>query len=442
MTCDVDNVDNLTAVFVRVIILYMAKKKSSSKRRQPKIYLDCAATTPVDQKVLKAMQPYFSDKFGNAGSIHSFGQEAQIAIDEARQKTADFLGCSSQEIIFTGSATEADNLAILGLIQALKKRKREGEKIHIISSFIEHKAVLSPLGWLEEAFGKGGGLEKEKDVKVAYLPVSPEGIIDIESLEKEIIPETDLVSVMYANNEMGAIQPIKKIGALIEKINKDKEHPIFFHTDAVQAANYLDCEVNNLKVDLMTLSGHKIYGPKGVGALYVRKGVPLAPLIYGGDQEWGLRAGTENAAAIVGFGEAIAAIAAASRRLSAISRIEKLRNKLIDGILYKIPDSKLNGPLPGKDRLPNNANISFQGIEGESIVISLDMEGVAVSTGSACTSKALKPSHVLVAMGLAEEWTHSSIRFSLGKYTTAKEINYVIRILPSIVKRLRSISGR
>lgn len=412
--------------------MYMAKKKI-------KIYLDCAATTPVDPKVLKAMQPYFSGKFGNAGSIHSFGQEAQIAIDEARQKIADFLGCSSQEIILTGSATEADNLAICGLIQALKKRKREGEKIHIITSFIEHKAVLSPVGYLEEAFGKGGGLEKEKDVKVTYLPVSPEGIIDIGSLEKEIIPETDLVSIMYANNEMGAIQPIKKIGALIEKINKDKEHPIFFHTDAVQAANYLDCKVDNLKVDLLTLSGHKIYGPKGVGALYARKGVPLAPLIHGGDQEWGLRAGTENAAAIVGFGTAIAAI---SHQPSAIGRIEKLRNRFIDGILYKIPDSKLNGPLPGKDRLPNNANISFQGIEGEGIVISLDMEGVAVSTGSACTSKALKPSHVLTAMGMEPEWTHSSIRFSLGKYTTAKEIDYVIRILPGIVERLRKISGR
>lgn len=421
-------------------MVYMAKKKS-------KIYLDYAATTPVDPKVLKAMEPYFSDKFGNAGSIHGFGQEAQIAIDEARQKIADFLGCAGQEIIFTGSATEANNLAIKGLIQGLKKRKREGEKIHIITSQIEHKAVLAPIKYLEEIFGKGGGLEREKDVKVTYLPPDNQGIVSIDNIEKEITPETDLVSIMYANNEVGSIQPIKQIGCLIEKLNKDKEHPIFFHTDAVQAANYLDCEVDNLKVDLLTLSAHKIYGPKGISALYVRKGVPLSSLIKGGGQEWGLRAGTENVAAIVGFGEAIKQITnhkfyPERSRGTQITKIEKLRDKLVDGILYKIPDSRLNGPLPGKDRLPNNANISFQGIEGEGIVISLDMQGVAVSTGSACTSKALMPSHVLIAMGMEPEWTHSSIRFSLGKYTTAKDIDYVIKILPGIVGRLRKISGR
>jgi len=394
-------------------------------RQRPKIYLDYAATTPIDEKVLRAMGPYFEERYGNPASIHSWGQEAQVAIDKAREQAAKFLNCKSSEIAFTGSASESNNLAIRGLIKALKRRKRAGEKVHIITSEIEHKAVLETCHDLE----KDG-------IKISYVPVGRDGIVNLDDLRAKITPETDLVSVMYVNNETGIIQPIKKIGRLVEKINKTKEHRIFFHTDAVQAANWLSCDVDELKVDLLTLSGHKIYGPKGVGILYIRQGTPVSPLITGGDQEWGLRAGTENVANIVGMGTAVAQIT--NYKLQ-ITKIKKLRDKLIMRVL-KIPGSKLNGEP--KTMAPHIANFSFRGVEGEGLVISLDQEGIAASTGSACTSRALLPSHVLMAMGLSELEAHSSLRVSLGKYTTAREIDIFLKTLSKVVERLRKISGR
>ncbi len=398
--------------------------------KQQRIYFDYAATTPLDAGVLEKMMPYFKDKYGNPSSLHKFGREASAAIDEAREKVANFLGCKPMEIIFTGSATESDNLAIRGLIQKLKREKRQGEKIHIITSQIEHKAVLETCNDLE----KGG-------IKITYLPVGPDGLINLDDLEAEITPETDLISIMYANNEVGAVQPIKKIGQIIQKINQNKEHRLYFHTDAVQAANWLDLKVDELGVDLLTLSGHKIYGPKGVGVLYIKENVKISSTVTGGDQEFGLRAGTENVAGIVGIGEAIEQIKSASWRTK-IQTVKKLKDKIVADILVKIEGSKLNGPDNPEDKLPNIANFSFEGVEGEALVLSLDQEGIATSTGSACTSQALTPSHVLMAMGLSDLEAHSSLRISLGKYTTMQEINYFLSVLPGVVERLRRISGR
>jgi cysteine desulfurase len=396
---------------------------------QKKVYLDYAATTPLDKDVLKKMLPYLKEKYGNPSSIHKLGRETSAAIDNARIQVAKFLGCKETEIIFTGSASESDNLAIRGLIKSLKQRKRQGEKIHIIASRIEHKAVLETCN----------DLEKE-GIRVTYLPVGLDGIINIDDLEAEITPETDLITIMYANNEMGAIQPIKKIGQIIKKLNQNKEHRIYFHIDAVQTANWLDLNVNELGVDLLTLSGHKIYGPKGVGVLFVGENVKISPIITGGAHEFNLRAGTENVAGIVGMGEAINQIK--NEKLKIKNKIEKLRDKLVADVLIKVPGSKLNGPTKDEDKLPNIANFSFEGCEGEALVIYLDQEGIAVSTGSACTSQALTPSHVLMAMGLSDLEAHSSLRVSLGKYTTLQEINYFLKVLPKTVERLRKISGR
>jgi len=398
----------------------MAKKK--------RIYFDYAAAAPLDKNVLKKMMPYLKDKYGNPSSIHKFGQEASEAIDEAREKVAKFLGCKSSEIIFTGSASESDNLAIGGVIKAIRRQKQAGEKIHVITSRIEHKAILETLKDLER-----------EGVKVSYLPVGRDGIINLDDLKAEITPETDLISIMYANNEMGAIQPIKKIGQIVAEINKKEEHPVYFHTDAVQAAQWLNCNVDYLGVHLLTLSAHKIYGPKGVGLLYVKEGTPIVPLIAGGKHEWGLRAGTENVAGIVGMGVAITEIK--NQKLK-IKNIERLRNKLVQGVLKNVQGSKVNGPKIPDQGLSNIVNFSFSGVEGESLVIALDQAGFAVSTGSACTSQALLPSHVLLAMGLSEIDSHSSLRVSLGKYTTLQEINQFIKTLPRIVERLRKISGR
>jgi cysteine desulfurase len=393
-----------------------------------RIYLDYAATTLIDSMVLKKMAPYLGDKYGNPSSIHKFGQEANDAVNIAREKIAKFLNCKATEIVFTGSASESDNLAIRGLIKALKRKKQAGERIHIVTTKIEHKAVLETCKDLE----KDG-------IRVTYLPVGLDGLINLDDLKAEITPETDLVTVMYANNEMGAIQPIKRIGHIIAEINKNKEHHTYFHVDAVQAANWLNCKVDELKVDLLTLSAHKIYGPKGVGILYVKEGTPILPLITGGSHEWGLRAGTENVAGIVGMGEAIDKIKNSKLK---IKNMELLRDGLVKGVLENIQGSKLNAPRKPEDKLPNIVNFSFLGVEGESLVIALDQEGIAVSTGSACTSTALLPSHVLIAMGLIELDAHSSLRVSLGKYTTAKEIDYFIKVLPKVVEKLRKISGR
>jgi len=421
-------------------------------------YLDYAATTPLDPRVLKVMLPFLKLDYGNPSSVHSVGQKAAEAVEKSRERLASFLNCSKEEIVFTGSATEANNLAIFGLV---KKIQTLGFKSHIITSEIEHHAVIEPFKILEK-----------QGIEVTYLSVDSEGRISFSDIEKAMKENTVLVSIMYANNEIGTIQPIKQIGELIKNNKKklpstDYQIP-FFHTDAVQAVNYLDCDVNKLGVDLFTLSGHKIYGPKGVGALYIRKGTPMSPIIYGGGQESGLRSGTENVAGIVGLGEAVNQIKKQKSRLRQChstlrvsdhsiqrisdsmnsmsfggraknKKIQRLRDKLIAGILKTIPGAKLNGSA--KDRLPNNANFSFKGAEGEAMVIALDQKGIAVSTGSACSSKSLEPSHVLMALGLSEEEAHTSLRVTLGRGTKEQDIIKILKELPSIVKKLREISG-
>jgi len=402
-------------------------------KNKTKIYLDYAATTPLDKKVFKIIRPYFYNKFGNPSSIHQWGQEAQIAIDKSRNQVAKFLNSRNSEIVFTGSASESNNLAIRGLLKNLKARKSKKnpstdleQEIHIIASKTEHKSVLNTCKDIEN-----------QDIKVTYLSVNKDGIINIKELKDNITPETRLISIAYVNNETGAIQPIIEIGKILEQINKNRKNKIFFHTDAVQAANWIDCDIKKLKVDLLTLSGHKIYGPKGVGILYIKQDTPVSSVITGGDQEGKIRAGTENVANIVGMGFALEQIKKQNK-----TQTQKLRDKLIKEILSKISNSSLNCPQKKEKRAPHIANFSFNGVEGESLVLGLDQEGIGVSTGSACTSQALKPSHVLKAMGLSDLQAHSSLRISLGKHTTDKEINYFLRILPKVVKRLRKISGR
>lgn len=397
-----------------------------------KIYLDYAATTPVDSKILKAILPYLKKNFGNPSSIHHFGQRALLAMEEARKKVADFLGCQPEEIFFTGSATEANNLAVLGLVKALKQSGKLIGKAHIITTKIEHHAILEPCRHLEK-----------QGIEITYLQPGQDGMVKISDVEKSIKENTVLVSIMYVNNEIGVIQPIAEIGRMLS--DKGKKNKIYFHTDAVQAVNYLDCNAQNLGCDLLSLSGHKIYGPKGVGAIYVKKGTPIEPLIYGGGQEGGLRSGTENVAWIAGLGEAIEQIqkdplgtGEPKIRIKSII-IKKLRDKLIAGVLKSIPNSSLNGSRVY--RIPNNANFSFKGVEGEAVVIALDQEGIAVSTGSACSSKSLEPSHVILGLGLSEEEAHSSLRVTLGKYTSEGEIEALLKTLPKVIKKLRKISG-
>ena len=398
-----------------------------------KIYLDHAATTPMDKKVLDKMMPYFSQKFGNPSSIHQFGQEALEAVNKARQQVADFLDCSSPEIVFTSGATESNNMTIKGIIKASNIRNP-----HIITSSIEHHCVLNSC---KEA-------EKE-GVEISYLKVDKYGIINLEDLKNAIKENTILISIMYANNEVGTIEPIAEIGEILGKINLEREKnklpKIYFHTDAVQAINYLDCDVDNLGVDLLSLSGHKIYGPKGVGVLYIKQGTKIKSIQNGGEQENNLRAGTHNVPGIVGLGEAIFLIPVETRQRlvsttgNKIKEIKKLRDYFIDEVLKNIPDSQLNGSE--EFRLPHNINISFKGVEGESLLMMLDQEGIAVSTGSACSSTSLEPSHVLTAMGIPPEIAHASIRFTLGKETTKEELNYVLKILIKKIKKLREISG-
>ncbi len=377
-----------------------------------KIYLDYAATTPIDKDVKKEMLPFLTEKFGNPSSLHDFGQEALLAIDDAREKVADFLNAESREVVFTSSATEANNLAILGTLE-------KGD--HAITSSFEHKAVLEPF--------------KKRGNDVDYIPVYKNGIVKTEDAFKKIKENTKLISIMYVNSEVGTIQPIKEIGEGIKKLNKNRKNKIVFHTDASQAANYLSCDVNELNVDLLTLSGHKIYGPKGAGVLFVREGIKLSPIFYGASQERGLSSGTENVPAIVGLGSAILNI-----KKNDIKETRRLRDKLIDSVLNNIVGAKLNGDR--EKRIPNNVNISFNGVEGESLMIALNREGVAVSTGSACASHSLSPSYVLLALGLSHEEAHSSLRITLGRMTTEKEIDYFLEKLPTIVYKLRKISGR
>lgn len=389
-----------------------------------KIYLDYAATTPVDPKVFEAMKPYLMEDFGNASSAHWFGQKARQGLDKARGEVAEFLGCKPEEVIFNSGATESNNLAIKGIIYKISNNQKTISKPHIITSKIEHHCVLDTCKNLEET----------NLAEVSYLDVNKEGLVEISEIEKTIKENTVLVSIMYANNEIGTVQPIEEIGKLIRKLNQSREKKIYFHTDAVQAANYLNCNVNFLGVDLLSISAHKFYGPKGVGVLYIRKGTPIKKIQDGGAHEYDLRAGTYNIAGIVGLGKAITMIDSQTAQ-----RIKKLRDKMVEEVLKLIPNSKLNGSR--EHRLQNNANFSFPGAEGESIMMALDQEGIAVSTGSACASENLQPSHVLTALKLEPEDSHTSIRVSLGKYTKEEEIERFLEVLPKVVERLRQISG-
>ena len=389
-----------------------------------KIYLDYAATTPVDEKVLSEMMPYFSQKFGNSSSAHSFGTEALEAAEKARLQVADFLNCNQSEIIFTSGATESNNWAVNGIIKASQIKNP-----HIITSSIEHHCVLNSF----KAAEKNGA-------EASYLKVDKDGLVNVEDVRKAIKENTILISIMYANNEIGTIEPIAEIGELLKEVNLEREKSnlpqIYFHTDAVQAMNYLDCDVKKLGVDLLSLSGHKIYGPKGIGALYIKQGTKIKSIQYGGGHEFGKRAGTHNTPGIVGLGKAISLIPENRRKTE---EIKKLRDYLIDEILKNIPNSSLNGSR--EFRLPHNANISFSGVEGESLLMLLDQEGIFISTGSACSSASLDPSHVLIATKTSPELSHSSIRFTLGKETTREEINYVLKVLIEKVEKLRKISG-
>jgi len=391
-----------------------------------RIYLDYAATTPVDKAVFEVMKPYFSEKYGNASSVHQFGQEAAFAIVNARHQLAEFLNCQPSEIIFTSGATEGNNAVIKGIGASRDLTKKIGSRPHIIISAIEHECVLAATEFLI----------KQEIAEATFLPVNKSGLIEVSELEKSIKPNTVLVSVMYANNEIGTIQPIAQIGELIKRVNQNRENKIAFHTDAVQGINYLDLDVQKLGVDFLTLSGHKFYGPKGIGVLYVRSGNKFDKFMHGGQQEFGLRSGTHNTPGIVGLGEAISLV----KKNSAHNKeLQVLRDKLINGIQQKISHAFLNGSTD--NRLPNNVNFRFEGVEGEAILVSLDLEGIGVSTGSACASKSLEPSYVLLALGLSHLDAHSAIRFSLGRYTTEAEIDRVLEVLPPIIERLRGISG-
>jgi cysteine desulfurase len=403
------------------------------------IYLDHSATTPVDKKVLAAMLPYFDKNFGNPSSIHSFGQKAIAGVDRAREQAAEFLHCSSDEIIWTSGATESNNLALRGIVKAAIASGVK--KPHIIISAVEHDAILEPARELEA-----------EGVEITRLKVDQTGKIFLEDLEKAIKENTVLVSIMYVNSEVGIIQPIREIGKIIKKINEKrfsywqkegsaKKQPrprnIYFHTDAVQAANFLDCDIEKLFVDFLSLSGHKIYGPKGVGLLFVKKGAEIKPLVLGGHHERNLRSGTLNVSGIVGLGEALAQITPAAREKNN-KKISALRDYLVEAVLKNIPDVVLN--TDRENSTPAHAHFTFRGAEGESILISLDFEGIAVSTGSACASQSLTGSHVLAAMGISEEDSNYAVRFTLGKNNTKEEISKVLKALPGIIEKLRKMN--
>ena len=379
-----------------------------------RIYLDYAATTPTHPEVVKAMLPYFTDIFGNPSSIYSYGQEAKGAIEEARAKVADLIGARGEEIVFTSGGTEADNFTLKGVAFA-----NENKGNHIITSPIEHHAVIETCRFLER-----------RGFRITCLPVDEYGGIDPGDVRKAITDKTILISVMQANNEMGTIEPIAEIGRIA------REAGIYFHTDAVQAVGHIPVDVNELGVDLLSMSAHKLYGPKGVGALYIRKGTKLVPLIHGGEQEKKRRASTENVPGIVGLGKAVEL--ARQDMTEEAERLTYLRDRLIKGLLERIDHSRLNGHP--RHRLPNNVNVSVDYVEGESMLLNLDLEGICASTGSACSSANLEPSHVLLALGLSPEQAHGSLRFSLGKWTTEEEIERVLEVLPRVVAKLRAMS--
>ena len=396
--------------------------------KRKKIYLDHAATTPLDPAVFRAMKPYFSQKFGNPMSLHSLGQEAHKAVEKSRSQTARFLKCSENEVIFTSGATESNNLAIKGVVNYFGSRTSKNFRPHIITSQIEHHCVLNSCKVLEKA-GKA---------EVTYLPIYKEGLVRVGDIKKAIRPNTVLVSIMYVNNEIGTVQPIAEIGKLIKTYNSQPttNNKILFHTDATQAINYFNCDVKKINVDLLSFSGHKIYGPKGVGALYIKKGTPIKKIQDGGEQEFSLRAGTHNVPGIVGLGAAIQQV---KGQRSKVKGLVSLRDYLIKKVLKEIPGSYLNGSR--ELRSPNNANFRFDNVEGESLVLLLDKAGIAASTGSACSSGTLEPSHVLLALGLKHEQAHGSLRVTIGKHTSQKEIDFVIKKIIFAVAEIRKRSG-
>ena len=379
-----------------------------------RLYLDHAATTPTHPEVVKAMLPYFTDAFGNPSSIYSYGQETKAAIAEARCKVAELIGAHSEEIVFTSGGTEADNLALKGVAYA-----NEHKGNHIITTSIEHHAVLEACKFLER-----------RGFKVTYLPVDEYGLVNPQDVKKAITDKTILVSVIHANNEVGTIEPIREISTIA------REAGIYLHTDAVQTVGHIPVNVDELGVDLLSISAHKLYGPKGVGALYIRKGTRLLAIMHGGVQEDRRRAGTENVPAIVGLGKAVELAQQEMDR--ELERLTYLRDKLIKGLLERIDHIRLNGH-PTK-RLPNNVNMCIDFVEGESMLLNLDLEGICTSTGSACSSASLEPSHVLAALGLPPEQAHGSLRLTLGSENTEGDIERVLEILPRIVSRLRAMS--
>ena len=379
-----------------------------------KVYLDNAATTALSPKVLEKMMPYLTDIYGNASSPHSFGQTARIGVEHAREQVARAINADPSEIVFTGCGTESDNTVLFGVVERYAKK---GD--HIITTNVEHHAILHSCAALEK-----------KGIKVTYLPVDKDGLVTPEQVRDAITDKTILVSVMFANNEVGTIMPIPEIAAVCH------EKGVLFHTDAVQAAGHIPIDVKAMGIDMLSLSGHKFHGPKGVGVLYERKGIRLPSYIIGGEQEKGRRAGTENVAGIVGLGEALELAVTNMSETSA--RMTRMRDRLIDGIEATIPEVKLNGHRT--KRLPNNVNFSIKYIEGESILLMLDMAGIAASSGSACTSGSLDPSHVLLALGLTHEVAHGSVRLTLGDDTTDEDIDYVLETLPKVAHRLRAMS--
>lgn len=380
-----------------------------------RIYMDHSATTPVDPLVVDAMLPYFTERFGNASSLHSFGQEAAEALSDSRSRVAESIGAREEEIIFTSGGTESDNIALQGVLS-----RKAGKRQHIITSVIEHPAVLNTCSFLESA-----GHE------VTYVPVNSEGIVDLGEVERAVRDNTVLISIMHANNEIGTIQPVKEIAGVA------KENDIYLHTDAVQSVGKIPVDVNELGVDMLSISSHKIHGPKGIGALYVREGTTLDPVIFGGGHERGLRPGTENIPGIVGLAKAVSL---ARERLGADSaHMGKLRDSLIKNVFGTISDVRLNGHPT--QRLPNNANFSFRHVEGESLLMMLDMAGIAVSTGSACSSRSLHSSHVLTSIGLEPDYIHGSVRISLGRENTMDEIDHLTGVLQETVAKLRQISS-
>lgn len=376
--------------------------------------MDHAATTAADPDVITAMLPYFRESFGNASSLHTLGQEAKKALENAREEVATLIGAKNDEMIFTAGGTESDNIAIQGV--AHRNRKKGG---HIITTKIEHPAVLNTCKHLEA-----------QGFKVTYLPVDKDGLISAKDVESAIKEDTILITIMHANNEIGTIEPIEEIGKIAKK------HSVPFHTDAVQSVGKIPVNVDKTNLDMLSISSHKIYGPKGVGALYIRNGVKLEPLVHGGGHEKGMRSSTENIPGIVGFGKACSL--AKEKLETEMQRLTKLRDTLIDNILHNVEESYLDGHRT--KRLPNNVNLRFSAIEGESLVLSLDAKGIAASTGSACSSKKLEPSHVLMAIGLNEVEAHGSLRLTLGRWNTKEEVEYVCGVLPEIVGRLRSMS--